>query len=367
MPDDWISFKAQGSTADIWILDEIGGWGLWDSEFLEEFRALDADEVIVHINSPGGDVSTGITIGNMLRFSPVRSVARIEGVAASIAALVAVAADRTEIADNASMFVHMPTGGVWGEADELRQRAEWLDSVAESIIGTFARKSGKTSDELRPLFEAGTWLNAQEAVELGFADGITEPVQMAASLTRGALTRIPEYAAGWFASTNTEKENMSDERKPDEAEGAESTEQAPGAADEGSDEWQEGFDAGKLAAEQTAKAELATEHAGAQAEWTSQLDAVNAELEQSRKDLKAKTALCETVTATVGKLSARVDAMTAGLGFQASGAGELTPPDSYWAGVDTLVSQGMEKDAAIDKVRKEWPELHKAMVAEANQ
>lgn len=167
--------------------DDGMGW-LFDDVTPKQFKAdLDAlgdvSELRVFINSGGGDVFAGQAIHSMLRRHPANVTAFVDGLAASIASVVVMAADKVIMPRNAMMMVHNPwTFGV-GDAEEFRKLADTLDQIRESIFAAFADKTGMGRDDLLSLLNAETWMTAEEAVAKGFADEIEEAKQIAASMT----------------------------------------------------------------------------------------------------------------------------------------------------------------------------------------
>lgn len=161
-----------------WLFDNIT-----PKQFREDLDALGAiSELRVFINSPGGDVFAGQAIHTMLRRHPANVTAYVDGLAASIASVVAMAGDRIIMPRNAMMMVHNPMTIALGDAEEFRQVADTLDQIRESIVAAYQGKTGMEHDELVALLDAETWMTAEEAVEQGFADEIEEAKQVAASM-----------------------------------------------------------------------------------------------------------------------------------------------------------------------------------------
>lgn len=149
-----------------------GGITAWDVKSqLDAFG--DVDEVTVRINSPGGDVFDGLAIFNLLSESKAKIRIKVDGYAASIASIIAMAGDEIEIAQNAMVMIHNPWTFAAGDANEMRQQADVLDKVKGSLIGTYQTRVGIESDELSVLMDSETWYSAEEAVKFGFADIIT--------------------------------------------------------------------------------------------------------------------------------------------------------------------------------------------------
>ncbi|MGV1793859.1 head maturation protease, ClpP-related [Rhizobium sp. A37_96] len=176
------------SPAEICLFSGIGadetGEGITAQWFDAEFKALGSpDEVIVRINSPGGDVFTAEAIFTILSMSPAQITARIEGLAASAATLIAMAADRVEIASNGFMLIHEPySGGAGGTADELRIASEDLQRLTDRYVEAYAKKTGQSQEDVLALMKENRLLSAQEAVEFGLCDEVIDPSQASINL-----------------------------------------------------------------------------------------------------------------------------------------------------------------------------------------
>ena len=178
-------FIAKGKTADILIYDDIGqdfwGGGISAKQFTDDLKALgNVTTLNVFINSYGGSVFEGLTIYNQLVRHPATVNVSIDGLAASIASVIAMAGDQITIAENAMMMVHKPYGGGIGTADDLRQVADALDKTESTIVKTYAARSGQGEASVQAMVNAETWLTAEEAIENGLADAIGEAKKMAA-------------------------------------------------------------------------------------------------------------------------------------------------------------------------------------------
>jgi ATP-dependent protease ClpP protease subunit len=131
--------------------------------------------VRVRINSPGGLAFDGITIHNALVKHDGRVVTEIEGIAASAAAVIAMAGDTVRITDNASLMIHRASGSAWGNTFDMLDMAEFLEILDGQIARTFAAKSGQTFEAVMEMMTGkrdGTTFGAEKALELGFADEI---------------------------------------------------------------------------------------------------------------------------------------------------------------------------------------------------
>lgn len=170
--------KANGKRGEIYIYEAIGeGWygGITAKSFSETMKELgDVNALDIYINSPGGSVFDGIAIFNQIRRFNGERIVHIDGIAASIASVIAMAGDEIRIAGNGMMMIHDPWGMAIGTADEMRKMADSLDKVRGTILETYAAKTGMDRDKISELMTAETWLSADEAIEQGFATAKTD-------------------------------------------------------------------------------------------------------------------------------------------------------------------------------------------------
>ena len=130
--------------------------------------------ITVWINSVGGDCVAAAQIYNMLTEYSGKVTVKIDGIAASAASVIAMAGDKILMSPVSTMMIHNPLTVAWGDHTEMQKAIDMLNEVKESIINAYAIKTGLSRAKLSHLMEAETWMNANKAVELGFADGIIE-------------------------------------------------------------------------------------------------------------------------------------------------------------------------------------------------
>ncbi|MEU4779255.1 head maturation protease, ClpP-related [Micromonospora sp. NPDC023633] len=171
---DWYRIEAKAGTrsAVVSIYDEIGWAGTSAKDFAGELRALDADEITLRLNSPGGDAWDGIAIYNALRDHKATVHVVVDGLAASAASFIAQAGDRITMNRGAQMMIHDAAGLAIGNARDMRDMAEVLDRVSDSIAGIYAARSGRPMAEFREAMARDTWYTAAEAVDAGLADEV---------------------------------------------------------------------------------------------------------------------------------------------------------------------------------------------------
>lgn len=159
----------------IGIYDPIG-YDYWDDSGVTAkrisaaLRSLDGADVVVNINSPGGDVFEGLAIYNLLREYKGHVTVRVLGVAASAASFIAMAADEIQIARAGFFMIHNAWTGLWGNRNDLRETADFLEQIDDTIADIYHVRSGLGMDELKADMDKERWINGRDAIDSGFAD-----------------------------------------------------------------------------------------------------------------------------------------------------------------------------------------------------
>lgn len=189
---DWweIRAAAEPRAAELLIYGDIGEswWSESSVSALQLVRALadlgEIDTITARINSYGGSVADGLAIYNALRRHQAQVTTAIDGVAVSIASLIAMAGDVVAMAQNARLMIHAPWGAMVGNANDAREFADVLDGYANSMASSYAAKTGQPIEEMAALLLDGAdhWYSADEALAAGLIDEITDPLAIAASL-----------------------------------------------------------------------------------------------------------------------------------------------------------------------------------------
>lgn len=177
-------------------------------EFATALRAIgNVPELRVEISSSGGDVVTGKAIHDKLLEHPAHKTAVIYGICASAATYPALACDEIQIPSNSFFLIHECSGFCCGQADDMRAMADSLDVANDAIASLYASRTGKTADEMRDIMAADTWMTGEEAVALGLADVVIEPIKAEpakqaapSNLSVKAFNRMPNAARVWFDS-----------------------------------------------------------------------------------------------------------------------------------------------------------------------
>lgn len=212
-PGPWFQLVDDGAdTGDavLKIYDEIDDvYGLSAAEFTDTLFAIDADNITLRINSPGGLIFDGLAIYHSVRDHPARVTSRIDGVAASIAGVIALAADRVVMSSPASYFmIHNPTAVAMGDGEELMRTTEFVMRMTDNFAQLYADRSGRDQEDIRAEMAAETWFIGEEAIEAGFADEVIDHVdtsqatQLAARFNFARFQHTPtalRHPPGWFS------------------------------------------------------------------------------------------------------------------------------------------------------------------------
>lgn len=151
---------------ETWYQDDIT-----PALFREELMA-ESGPVTIFLNSPGGCCFAASQIYTMLMEYPDDVTIKIDGIAASAASVIAMAGTRVFMAPTALLFVHNPLTMAMGNTAEMQRAIQMLDEVKESIVNAYEIKTGLPRDEISRMMDAETWISANKAVKLGFADGL---------------------------------------------------------------------------------------------------------------------------------------------------------------------------------------------------
>ena len=198
--------KSDNGEATIHLYDEVGAFGSGSKEFLADLGKLDGQHLHLRINSPGGSVVEGTAIYNALRRHKGGLTVHIDALAASMASVIAMAGAPVYIADNALLMIHNPWTVSMGDSDQLRREAALLDKLKDSLRNAYVRKTGMEADRIAQMMDEETWLDAVEAVALGFADAIEEGVAAAATATPESLrARFDTFAKAKSMDPEPEK------------------------------------------------------------------------------------------------------------------------------------------------------------------
>lgn len=187
--------EAAADRAELFVYDYIGrdfmGNGIAADDLVRDLSKVKAKAIDVRINSNGGNVFDGLAIFNALARHSAYVTTHIDGVAASIASIIALAGREVRMAKNAYFMIHNAHAVAAGGADDMRTMANRLDQVKDTLVGHYRDKTGKSDAELAAWMDAETWFNATDAKAAGFVDSITDDMAVAASLDLSRFGNVP--------------------------------------------------------------------------------------------------------------------------------------------------------------------------------
>lgn len=214
-----ISNSADGP-AQVMLYGSVGDYwdGVTAKQFAQDIKALgDVKDIEVRMNSNGGSVIDGAAIYNTLSQHQANVTVYIDGMALSIASVIAMAADTVKMAENAWMMVHSPSTCLWGNSGDLRKEADLLDRMQENtLLPAYRNKTGKSDEELNALINAETWLDAKQALELGFVDEIVAPNAASAAFDPAEMNyrNMPLAFVARFCAANPPSKDKKATKKP---------------------------------------------------------------------------------------------------------------------------------------------------------
>ena len=180
----------------IYVYDEIGAWGVTAESIADQLDDIHGGDILVRINSPGGDVFDGLAIYNLLRGRREKVTTQIDGWAASAASVIAMAGDSISMAANSFMMIHAPWTIHGGNASDFRRMADQLEAVQDSLVDTYVARRNLPRDRVAAWVAAETMFSAQEAIDAGMADRVVAESAVAASASiAGRGLPCPEHPA----------------------------------------------------------------------------------------------------------------------------------------------------------------------------
>lgn len=149
-------------------------WGdeVTPQEFRDELKKISGKKLTVSINSVGGDVWAGVSIYNALADLDAEITVKVDGLAASIASVIAMAGEKIIMSPGSTMMIHRASMLAMGDANDMKKAIEMLEAVEEGITDIYVERSGQTKEAVKEMMDAETWMSPDKAVELGFADEV---------------------------------------------------------------------------------------------------------------------------------------------------------------------------------------------------
>lgn len=172
------------AAAEVLLYDEIGAWGTSAADFAKELKDVKASEITLRLNSPGGEVFDGLAIYAALKRHPAEITVHVDGLAASIASVIAMAGDKVIIDRHAQMMIHEAHAIAVGNTKDMTAMARLLDEYSDNIASIYAERAGGDVAAWRDRMRGESWFSAKEAVTAGLADEVAKgpaPREMTAS------------------------------------------------------------------------------------------------------------------------------------------------------------------------------------------
>tara|TARA_E500000305_G_scaffold111402_1_gene123261 strand:- start:12329 stop:13366 length:1038 start_codon:yes stop_codon:yes gene_type:complete len=202
----------KGKSTDIFIYDEIGVHGITAKSFLQDLKDLGGKDIILHINSTGGDVFEGQAIYTALKNYTGKVTAKIEGLAASMATVIALAADTIEMTSNSLFMIHSPMSNVFGNKSQMRKQINALEKVESTMLKVYSKRTGLDEEKISYMLDSETWLSADEAKEMGFVDSVSGKVEIVAKYDITVFeNKTAEEILTTFGNELLKTENQMDE------------------------------------------------------------------------------------------------------------------------------------------------------------
>ncbi len=184
--------NAKAEDAEVFIYDAIGGfWGISAEQFVKDFKAIKNSTIHLRINSPGGDVGAARSIATAISQHSAKVIAHIDGLAASAASFLMLAADEIEISAGAMVMVHAPWAMTVGNAEDHNAMADLLNKHEDAMAGDYSRRTGKDDKTVRQWMKDETWFSSQEAVDAGLADRVVETTATKNEWNLSAYRNVP--------------------------------------------------------------------------------------------------------------------------------------------------------------------------------
>lgn len=178
---NWYSIKNKSGVLDISLHDEIGLWGISAKDFINELKSNQGVKSInLSVHSPGGSVLDGLAIYNALVAHPAKVYGHVDGIAASAASFILMACNHISMPEDAFLMIHNAHGAVIGDADDMREMADIIEKLQDSIVNIYEKRTGKNRNDIIDMMSVETWMNSIEALENGFIDTVSDSIGVAA-------------------------------------------------------------------------------------------------------------------------------------------------------------------------------------------
>tara|TARA_R110002074_G_scaffold67293_5_gene158495 strand:+ start:1276 stop:2322 length:1047 start_codon:yes stop_codon:yes gene_type:complete len=215
MKETWynIQSKAPTESVDVYLFNEIGMWGVTAQDFINDIKEYKGQSMNLHINCVGGDVFEGMAIYNVLLKRTQKTTVYIEGIAASMGSIIALAGDEVIMSENSLYMIHNAWGGTMGEASDMRKYANILEKLSNESADIYSKKTGMSIEEVKDMMNEETWMNAEEALGFGFIDSVSDAVKVAAKVDVSKFKNITSDKVKQTLNTNLKNSKMTEDLK----------------------------------------------------------------------------------------------------------------------------------------------------------
>lgn len=184
--------SAKAEDAEVYIYDAIGGmWGISAAQFIADIKAIKSPVIHLRVNSPGGEVDAARAIATAIAQHPAKVIAHVDGLAASSASFLILAADEIEMSAGAFVMVHAPWSMTVGNAADHTATAQLLEKYGDAMAADYSRRTGKDEKTVRAWMAAETWFSADEAVAAGLADRVIATTATKNQWNLSAFMNVP--------------------------------------------------------------------------------------------------------------------------------------------------------------------------------
>ncbi|MGF1878785.1 Clp protease ClpP [Photobacterium frigidiphilum] len=176
----WFTLTSLPESIKVWIHGIIGDWDISSIDLITQLKLADEKDVELKVMSDGGSVYHGYAMYNAIKAHKGQVTAVVDGIAASIASYIVMAADKVQMPKNAMVMIHNPTMGAWGEEKDIAEALQQLKAAKQTVAEAYTEKSNgkKTLDDFITAMEETKWFTAEDALEWGLIDEVVDPVDL---------------------------------------------------------------------------------------------------------------------------------------------------------------------------------------------